>query len=84
MMILNNKDLKLAIRDARELCPNEGIKKLLSKDNVMITDVFYGNTGIKNLLKSSLTLMVNWNDSVAVEVKKTFTKYIKSNDITIN
>lgn len=83
-MVLNNKDLKLALRDAREQCPNENVKNILSRDNILLIDVFYGNDGIKNILKKSLTLMSDWTDSTGKEVKRTFEKYINMEHRTIN
>lgn len=84
MKLLNNKDLKLALTDVREFCPNEEVKKVLSKDNVMLIDIFYGNTGIQNILKKSLIGMDTWTDDVAKNVKEIFTKYIKGEHETIN
>ena len=84
MMILNNKDLKLALKDARENCPNKKIGDVLSKDNVMVADIFLGNKGIIKILKNALPLMESWDDSIGVHVKNTFKKYIELVDLKIN
>jgi len=83
-MILNNKDLKIALKNARECCPNEEVETLLSRDNIMLTDIFHGDYGITNILKQALILMESWQDSMGKEIKETFKKYINLNNITIN
>jgi hypothetical protein len=83
-MLLNNKDLKLALKYAREYCPEEEIGNLLSRDNIMLIDIFYGNNGIVKILKKSLKLMESWNDEVGQDVKITFNKYINLTKVTIN
>ena len=84
MKLLNNKDLKLALRDARELCPNEEAKDILSKDNIMLTDIFHGNEGVKFVLEKALPLMETWDDEMAENVKTIFKKYIKMEHRILN
>jgi hypothetical protein len=84
MKLLNNKDLKLALKNARECCPDEEVEELLSRDNIMLTDIFYGDHGIAGVLKTSLTLMESWQDSVGENIKNTFKKYVELHEITIN
>lgn len=83
-MILNNKDLKLALKNARECCPDEKVENLLSRDNIMLTDIFHGDYGVTNILKQSLILMESWQDPMGKDIKETFKKYINLNNITIN
>lgn len=84
MMLLNNKDLKLAFKDAREFCPIEEVGDILSRDNVMLTDMYHGNKGIMHLIRKTLPLMSEWTGEVADSTKETFRRYITLDNVTIN
>lgn len=83
-MVLNNKDLKIALNSAREYCPNKEVGEMLSRDNVMLTDILHGSNGIIKILKISLPLMETWDDEIGKDVQDTFKKYIKLADTKIN
>jgi len=83
-MVLNNKDLKIALKHAREQCPNKDINRFISRETIMLTDILLGNRGVIKMLKKALPLMNTWDTSLGKAVKDTFNKYITQDELKIN
>ena len=71
--ILNNKELKLALKELRErVKKGSSLEKDLNHEVIMFIDVLYGNSGIKDHLKQILFKLGDEHQ----DIKRIIRKYV--------